>query len=355
MGRPVCVALALAVVVALGALAGPAPAERVATFSIVGYDPETGDLGVAVQSRFFAVGTVVPWARAGVGAVATQSLANTTYGPRGLDLLAAGTAPDEVIATLVGEDPQRADRQVGIVDATGRAATFTGDSCLAWAGGRTGAHYAAQGNILAGPQVVDAMAAAYESAGGDLATRLVSALAAGQAAGGDARGRQSAAVLVVREGGGYGGYNDRYVDLRVDDHPTPVRELQRLLALRQARIERGRAGRLLREAGRAREADPEADPEADRAEGQLREALAAAERAVALDPDGESGWFLLARVRLELGDRSGAAAAGRNALVANPWLKTALLDGLYGQAELLERLLDIDEFRTLWEAIPSRR
>lgn len=345
------------------------PADRVATFSIVGFDPDTGDLGVAVQSKFFAVGAVVPWARAGVGAVATQSLANTTYGPRGLDLLAAGSSPDEVVATLTGDDTERADRQVGIVDAAGRAASFTGDACLAWAGGRTGEHYAAQGNILAGPEVVDAMSTEFEASAGDLATRLVAALAAGQAAGGDARGRQSAAVLVVREAEGYGGYNDRYVDLRVDDHPTPIRELQRLLALRQARIERGHAARLLREADRARgalssperNAPSEPNPagghiaDAASADEHLKEALSAAERAVALDPGGESGWFLLARVRLELGDHDGAAAAGRVALVANPWIKTALLDGLYGQTEFLERLLEIDEFRRFWETLPSQR
>jgi len=205
---------------------------RVATFSIVGYDPVTGDLGVAVESRFFAVGSVVPWAKAGVGAVATQSFANTTFGPKGLQLLEKGLAPAEVLDQLVKSDAQAEQRQAGIVDAQGRTATWTGAKCNAWAGGKTGKNYTAQGNILTGKEVVEAMAASFEaSAALPLADRLVKALAAGQAAGGDSRGQQSAALLVVRDKGGYAGYNDRYIDLRVDDHPRPIDELQRLLEL----------------------------------------------------------------------------------------------------------------------------
>jgi uncharacterized Ntn-hydrolase superfamily protein len=202
---------------------------RVATFSIVGFDPQTGDLGVAVQSKFLAVGAVVPFARAGVGAVATQSWANTSYGPRGLDLLAAGKSPDDAIAALTSADDRPQQRQVGVVDAQGRSASFTGASCYPWAGGMTGSHFAAQGNILVGEGTVRALAETFQRAQGSLARRLVQALAAGQRAGGDSRGQQSAALLVVREAGGYGGFNDRMIDLRVDEHPQPITELARLL------------------------------------------------------------------------------------------------------------------------------
>ncbi len=209
----------------------------VATFSIVGHDPRTGDLGIAVQSKFLAVGAVVPWARAGVGAVATQAWGNTTYGPRGLDLLAAGQDPEQVAAALVAGDPGAAQRQFGLVDAQGRAATYTGDECMSWAGGRTGPHFAAQGNILVSADTVDAMVDTFLTqqgrADGELSDHLLAALAAGQAAGGDSRGMQAAALLVVRAHGGYSGFNDRYVDLRVDDHPYPIAELRRLLDLHQ--------------------------------------------------------------------------------------------------------------------------
>jgi uncharacterized Ntn-hydrolase superfamily protein len=200
----------------------------VATFSIVAFDPETGSLGVAVQSKFLAVGSVVPWARAGVGAVATQAMANYNYGPRGLELMSGGRTAGQTVEALISADEDREHRQVGIVDGQGRAATFTGVECFEWAGGLTGEHYAAQGNILVGSETVEAMASAYEETEGDLAARLLAALDAGQAAGGDSRGKQSAALLIVREGGGYGGDNGRVVDLRVDDHPDPIRELIRI-------------------------------------------------------------------------------------------------------------------------------
>ena len=201
------------------------------TFSICAFDAETGELGVATQSKFLAVGAVVPWARAGVGAIATQSWANTSYGPRGLELLASGLAPDAVAQRLIADDADREKRQLGIVDARGRSATFTGTACFEWAGGVTGRGYAAQGNILAGPAVVEGLARGFESARGTLAERLVAALHGGQNGGGDRRGMQSAALLVVKEKGGYGGFNDRYIDLRVDDHEGPIDELARLLAL----------------------------------------------------------------------------------------------------------------------------
>ena len=198
------------------------------TFSIVAADLDAGDWGIAVASKFPAVGSVVPWARAGVGAVATQSWANTSFGPRGLELMATGLSAEETLRRLTGEDDGREKRQVGMVDVTGSPATFTGSECMEWAGGRTGDGYACQGNILAGPEGVESLARGFEEAEGDLVDRLIAALVAGDAAGGDRRGRQSAALLVVQEGGGYEGYTDRYVDVRVDDHPQAVDELVRV-------------------------------------------------------------------------------------------------------------------------------
>ena len=206
------------------------------TFSIVACDPKTKDLGVAVESKFPAVGMAVPFARAGVGAVATQSYANTTYGPRGLAMLRKGLSPKDAIVSLTARDRERDKRQVGVVDAKGRAASFTGKECHAWAGHVVGRGYACQGNILAGEEVVKAMARAYESTEGDLPVRLLAALVAGQNAGGDRRGQESAALLVVREKGGYGGFNDRWIDLRVDDHPAPIEELVRIFNVYDATL-----------------------------------------------------------------------------------------------------------------------
>jgi uncharacterized Ntn-hydrolase superfamily protein len=218
---------------------------RPSTFSIVAFDPANGDLGVAVESKFLSVGAVVPWAQAGVGAIATQSWANTRYGPLGLAMLQEGLTPDQVGASLVAGDANATQRQFGIVDVQGRTFTYTGTGCYAWAGGRTGANYAAQGNILAGAEVVDALAETFEATRGELAERLITALAAGQAAGGDRRGQESAALLVVRGQGGYSGFNDRYVDLRVDDHPKPIDELKRLLELHQLYLGKTKAEDLL--------------------------------------------------------------------------------------------------------------
>ena len=201
------------------------------TFSIVACDPDAQEWGVATQSKFLAVGSVVPWAQAGAGALATQSYANTTFGPARLALMASGFSAQETLDRLLADDEGREHRQIGLVDAQGNAATFTGRECLAWAGGLTGKGYAVQGNILAGEAVITAMAEAFEQARGELADRLAAALGAGQAAGGDRRGQQSAALLVVREKGGYAGFNDRYVDLRVDDHPRPIRRLKEILEL----------------------------------------------------------------------------------------------------------------------------
>ncbi len=201
------------------------------TFSIVAFDPKTKELGVAVESKFLSVGAIVPWAQAGVGAIATQSWANTSYGLRGLRMLKRGMTPTQVGKRLVAADKNAAQRQFGVVDAKGRAFTYTGKGCYDWAGGRIGKNFAAQGNILAGAAVVDALARTFESTRSVFAERLVAALAAGQAAGGDRRGQESAVLLVVRAKGGYGGFNDRSIDLRVDDHPTPIDELKRLLDL----------------------------------------------------------------------------------------------------------------------------
>jgi uncharacterized Ntn-hydrolase superfamily protein len=201
----------------------------VATYSIVACDLDAGQWGVATQSKFLAVGSVVPWAEPQVGAIATQAYANPRYGPDGLALLREGLSADEVVTRLTVEDEGRDHRQLGVVDARGEAATFTGSACLDWAGGVTGDGFAAQGNILVSSETVDALAASFmESGGRPLAERLLEALDAAQAAGGDRRGQQSAALLVVEQDGGYAGLSDVLVDLRVDDHARPLDELRRL-------------------------------------------------------------------------------------------------------------------------------
>ncbi|NPV67495.1 MAG: DUF1028 domain-containing protein [Anaerolineae bacterium] len=205
--------------------------KRLNTFSIVAYDPAEEAWGVAVASKFLAAGAVVSWARAGAGAVATQALARVSFGTDGLAMLAAGKSASETLAALLAADPGREDRQVGIVDAHGGAAAHTGASCFAWAGHRVGEGFTCQGNILTGPETLDAMAETFQTATGELADRLVAALLAGDTAGGDRRGKQAAGVLVVRHNGGYGGDNDRYLDLRVDDDPEPVKRLQELVAM----------------------------------------------------------------------------------------------------------------------------
>ncbi len=230
-----------------------APADltkRAHTYSIVAYDSTTGDLGVAVQSKFPNVGGIVPWAKAGVGAVATQSLGNTAYGDDGLRLMAMGATAPEAMRIVMRADPRASQRQVGMVDAHGNAASWTGDSCFDWAGGRivgadgqivlggkgamiVGRSFAAQANIMVSDQTVKNMADAFARATGPLADRLMAALVAGQAGGGDKRGMESAALLVVRANGGYLGANDRYIDIRVYDDTNPIRELQRLYGLHQ--------------------------------------------------------------------------------------------------------------------------
>jgi uncharacterized Ntn-hydrolase superfamily protein len=321
---------------------------HIATFSIVARDPATGDLGVGVQSKYFGVGSVVPHARADVGALATQARGNILYGSQGLGLLESGVPPGETIERLLADDPLRAERQVGVVSAGGEAATYTGSGTLPWSGGKTGVGYAVQGNLLAGPEVVDAMAAAFETTEGDLATRLVTALAAGQAAGGDARGRQSAAVLVVRRGAGYMGANDRLVDLHVEDHPTPTKELHRLLGIRLSQIAVENARRALHAARDAQEAARRASA--------IAEARAQATRAVGLYEFSDAGWVALAGAEAEAGDLTAASEAARRALLINPVLKRYSVipeTGLGIEPELLRRLLAEERFRKVWDALPG--
>ena len=207
--------------------------QTIATFSIVAFDPGRQDWGVAVQSKFFAAAAVVSWARAGAGAVATQANANMAYGPDGLEMMAQGMPAAEVITALIAADDEAENRQLGVIDHRGEAAAYTGSECHEWAGHIVGDGYACQGNILI-PGTVEAMAAKFEEArrgNGELADWLVAALAAGQEAGGDSRGRQAAGVLVVRQNGGYGDRTDRYVDLRVDDDPYPIRKMNELVRL----------------------------------------------------------------------------------------------------------------------------
>jgi uncharacterized Ntn-hydrolase superfamily protein len=193
-----------------------------------------GEWGVAVQSKFVAIGALVPWAKAGVGAIATQAWINTTYGTRGFELLASGLSATETLAQLTSEDEGHAHRQVGIVGMSGEPAVYTGESCPSWAGGAIGAHYVCQGNFLVNDVPILTMAQAFEEARGPLYDRLLLALEAAQAAGGDRRGQQSAALLVVRAHSGFRGFNDRLIDVRVDDHSTPIKELRRVLDVRLA-------------------------------------------------------------------------------------------------------------------------
>lgn len=306
---PAMVALTFALISAPFVAWGQAGAEEtrgarreIATFSIVARDSATGELGVAVASRFFAVGGVAPWAKAGVGAVATQSYANTIFGPRGLELLERGLTPEEAIWVMLrnDEDPKR--RQVGIVAADGASATYTGKGCLPWAGGRRGRDYAAQGNILTGEGVVLAMERAFLETKGTLAERLCAALVAGDAAGGDARGKQSAALLIVKAGAGYGGYTDRAIDIRVDDHLEPFRELSRLLTLAQVNYAWNEAWTLF-------------------TQKKYAEALPHQERAARLGPENPEVLYDLGVLRLAAGKKAEAIEALKRALTLNPKLK----------------------------------
>ncbi|MBY9000261.1 MAG: DUF1028 domain-containing protein [Candidatus Heimdallarchaeota archaeon] len=201
------------------------------TFSIVAYDPERKEWGVAVQSKFISVGSIVPWAISDVGAIATQAWVNTSYGPKGLALLEQGLTAEDTINLLTKNDDKREDRQIGIVDSYGNASSFTGSRCFDWAGHIVGENYACQGNILVSEDTVLAMSQAYRETKGDMVLKLLAVLEAGQEAGGDSRGKQSAAILIVKEKGAYDGGTDRYIDVRVDDHVHPIKELRRVFEL----------------------------------------------------------------------------------------------------------------------------
>src|SRR5580698_6140419 len=230
-------------------------AADVNTFSIVAYDPANGDCGVTVASKYFSVGAVVPWAEAGVGCIATQANVNVGYGPRGLELLRQGLSAKEVLAKLQAEDtfPDKEGRQVAIIDGKGNIAAYTGPNAPNWAGDRQGKTWSAQGNILVGPQVPEAMGRAFEATDGELAEKLFAALKAGDDAGGDSRGKQSASMIVVRKGGGRNTNNDRYLYLNVDDNPAPIPELRRLLNMNLGHLYQEKVGRLT-SAGKPKEA-----------------------------------------------------------------------------------------------------
>jgi len=281
----------------------PLFAADVNTFSIVAYDPVNGDWGVTVASRYFSVGAVVPWAEAGVGAVATQANVNVGYGPRGLELLRQGLTAKQVLDKLLAEDqfPPTDGRQVAIVDRNGGIAAYTGPAAQKWAGDKQGKTWSAQGNILAGPQVVEAMGKAFESTEGELAEKLYAALKAGDAAGGDSRGKQSASMLIVRKGGGRNINNDRYLYLNVDDSPEPIPELRRLLDLNLNELYRGKVGAL-------------------RSAGKTREAREAAAKAAHYKPDA-SNFMTLGLLDYNLGDKPAAVTDLRRAFELDPSLK----------------------------------
>lgn len=290
--------------------ATPVTAEPVvATFSIVASDPESGEVGVAVASRFFSVGSVVPYAEGAVGAVATQATAEVSFGPRGLELLARGATPDEILTILMHNEPESNSRQFGIVSADGMSSTYTGPDCLPWAGGRSGPNYAVQGNILTGEDVVIAMEKAFLETEGTLADRMYAALVAGDAKGGDSRGKQSASLMIRKPGTGYGGKNDRAIDIRVDDHAEPFKELGRLLVYANMNYSWNEAWTAFVTKDFAAAAEP-------------------MERTARLAPDVAEVHYDLAVIRLANEDKAGALVALQTAIELNPKLKVqATKDG----------------------------
>lgn len=305
-------------------LSAQVPENRlICTFSIAARDSVTGELGVAVASRFFAVGTVVPWASADAGAVATQSFANTSFGPRGLDMLRKGMTPDEVLKELLKNDDNPEQRQVGIVSKDGKSVTYTGSKCLAWAGGRSGRNYAVQGNILTGEDVVVNMEKAFLSTKGTLADRMYAALMAGDKAGGDSRGKQSAALIVVKDKAGYGGYNDRAIDIRVDDSKEPFKELGRLLNYAQMNYAWNEGWTLF-------------------TEKKPQEALPYMDHAVSLMPDNPELLYDYAVIQLAAGKKEQSLATLKKAISLNPKLKKQAL----GDNDL-QALRDDPQFKEL--------
>ena len=336
---------ALVLTAAIGAAALVVAVPAGATFSIVAHDSVTGELGVAVESRAFSVGSAVPWAAAGAGAIATQAQTNESCGPNGLALLAAGLDARAALDTLLARDPERAHRQLAIVDARGRVAVHTGTSCNDWAGAHIGAGYSCQGNILTGAEVVAAMARAYETTEGELARRLLAALVAGQEAGGDKRGKQSAAILVVRPSERYPEYRNRYVDLRVEDHPDPIAELTRVYEIHEAgdlvraHLRYAEVYRARGDSASARREEERVGETLDRvlargsrdasllnglawstalASVHLDEALRAAELAAEIEPKSHEILDTLAEVHFRRGEVAAAIEAGERALALDP-------------------------------------
>jgi uncharacterized Ntn-hydrolase superfamily protein len=284
----------------------PTVAADVNTFSVVGYDPVNGDWGVAVASRYFAVGSVVPWAEAGVGTIATQANVNVGYGPRGLELLRQGMSAKDVLAKLLAEDkfPPTDGRQIAIIDAKGNVAAYTGPKAEVWAGDRHGKTWSAQGNNMAGPQVTEAMGKAFEATQGELAEKLFAALKAGDDAGGDSRGKQSASILVVRKQGGRNINNDRYVFINVDDNPAPIKELRRLLDVNLGLLYSEKVGPLL-------------------VAGKTREARNAAAQGARYTRNANS-YFMLGTMDYGIGDKTAALADLRKAIKLNPEVRQRL-------------------------------
>jgi uncharacterized Ntn-hydrolase superfamily protein len=312
-------------------------AADVNTFSIVGYDSVNGDWGVAVASRYFSVGAVVPWAEAGVGAIATQANVNVGYGPRGLELLRQGLSAKEVLAKLLAEDrfPPVDGRQVAIIDSKGNIAAHTGPNAPRWAGDRQGKNWTAQGNILVGPQVPEAMGRAFEATPGELAEKLFAALKAGDDAGGDSRGKQSASMLVVRKGGGRNINNDRYIYINVDDNPQPIPELRRLLDINLGLLYREKAVRM-RTAGKDRE---------------TRDAAAAAAHYM----PSATAYLNLGLLDYNLGDKQTALADIRRAFELDPNMRQQFQAPGAGQAGgrgQLRAILEDAEF--LKQLLPER-
>lgn len=308
-------------------------AADVNTFSIVAYDPVNGDWGVTVASRYFSVGAVVPWAEAGVGAIATQANVNVGYGPRGLELLRQGLPAKQVLDKLLAEDqfPPTDGRQVAIIDRHGNIAAYTGPAAQQWAGDKQGKTWSAQGNILAGPQVVEAMGRAFEATQGELAEKLFAALKAGDDAGGDSRGKQSASMLVVRRGGGRNINNDRYLYLNVDDNPQPIPELRRLLDMNLGMLWGPQVSRLV-------------------SENKPRPARDAAAKVAQYAPTANA-FVTLGAMDYNLGDKAAALADFRKALQMDPNVKRQFDPGAAagapsgpGRGQRLRAVLEDKEF-----------
>jgi len=322
--------MCLSLLLMVGIHAIPQSLPPVSTFSIVAIDPETGELGVAVASRYFSVGSVVPWAMAEVGAVATQADVNVGYGQQALDLLRQGVTAPEALKKLLAEDkfPGKDGRQVAIVDAKGNVAAYTGPQAPSWAGDRQGKTWSAQGNILVGPQVPQAMGKAFEGTQGELAEKLFAALKAGDAAGGDARGRQSASMLVVRKGGGRNTNNDRTIYINVDDNPDPFTELRRLLDLNLAYLYGDQTFKAIDA-------------------GNMDRARAAAEKAVIYSPNSFGSHMRLAFLIYLTGDKQASLAEFSKTRALNPanfekqWKEEVKFDRfkpVAGDKEFLQKL-----------------